>query len=214
MHGVNVMLLSFGCYSSSFHLYKALHLVHKEHKRWLKPQGEVGAEAVVVADRIMADTEGEAVVVEVESQTKDPSVVLEGVMVDGEEVVKSRGANVDELSAKAEAIRAKRFKPTALIDIKKSTCVGCIHPWLCTRCGVRGDRSIFLCMGCSLPVATELYPYHVCGNYIQPLSIWCKDCATIVALDKKGFCILCRRSPSEFSKGEDNGEVVPDSQTN
>jgi hypothetical protein len=45
-----------------------------------------------------------------------------------------------------------------------STCEVCIHPALCLKCGIRGEPSIFLCLGCRLPVPKDLRSCEACGN--------------------------------------------------
>ncbi|KAI4994491.1 hypothetical protein ZWY2020_034132 [Hordeum vulgare] len=70
-----------------------------------------------------------------------------------------------------------------------STCEVCIHPALCRKCGIRGEPSIFLCLGCRLPVPKDLPSCELCGNPLLCDNYWCKDCATTVAIDKDGICI-------------------------
>src|SRR4051812_39411500 len=112
---------------------------------------------------------GEAVGVEV--------VEVDQVMVDEDidrrlEVLSAeldrRRAHAKEVFAKLEAIRTKKFKPSPPIDVQQSTCEGCINPLMCIKCGVTGDRTIFRCMGCKLPVPKKLLSCEVCGNDILP----------------------------------------------
>jgi hypothetical protein len=93
-----------------------------------------------------------------------------------------------------------------------STCEVCIHPALCLKCGVRSEPSIFLCLGCRLPVPTDLRSCESCGNPCLCDNFWCKDCATTVAINKEGVCIRCRRSPSIYLENEKKAHDVPDSQ--
>jgi hypothetical protein len=93
-----------------------------------------------------------------------------------------------------------------------STCEVCIHPALCLKCGVRGDPSIFVCLGCRLPVPTDLRCCEACGNPCLCDNFWCKDCATTVAINEEGVCIRCRRNPSIYLEEEKKAHNVPDSQ--
>ena len=119
-----------------------------------------------------------------------------------------RRAHQAELFAKAEYIRTHQLVPT----IYTSTCEGCLRPAVCKKCGVRGDLSIFLCLGCRLPAPQVLRCCDVCANPIQPNNTCCKHCATTVAVNSEGTCTLCGRSPSKLSKEEDDGMAVPETE--
>ncbi|KAI4988705.1 hypothetical protein ZWY2020_035945 [Hordeum vulgare] len=93
-----------------------------------------------------------------------------------------------------------------------STCQVCIHPALCRKCGIRCEPSIFLCLGCRLPVPKDLPSCELCGNPLLCDNYWCKDCATTVAINKDGVCIRCRRNPSIYLDDEKEVQNVPDSQ--
>ena len=121
-----------------------------------------------------------------------------------------RRARQDDIFAKIEYIRTHALEPT----IYTSTCEGCLHPVVCNRCGVHGNISIFVCLGCRLPVPQVFRYCDVCGKPIQPNNTWCKDCATTVCLNKQGICILCGRSPSKLSKDEDDVLALPETEAN
>jgi hypothetical protein len=93
-----------------------------------------------------------------------------------------------------------------------SSCEVCIYPPMCLKCGIRGEPSIFLCLGCRLPVPTDLRCCEACGNPCLCDNFWCKDCATTVAINKEGICIRCRRNPSMYLEDEKIEHNVPDSQ--
>ncbi|EMS50764.1 hypothetical protein TRIUR3_01159 [Triticum urartu] len=104
-----------------------------------------------------------------------------------------------------EVVRKTYSNPT-------STCEVCIHPALCLKCGIRGEASIFLCLGCRLPVPKDLRSCESCGNPCLCDKFWCKYCATTVAINKDGVCIRCRRNPSIYLEDEKKAHNVPDSQ--
>ncbi|KAF7108970.1 hypothetical protein CFC21_109318 [Triticum aestivum] len=104
-----------------------------------------------------------------------------------------------------EVVRKSYSNPT-------STCEVCIHADLCLKCGIRGEASIFLCLGCRLPVPKDLRSCESCGNPCLCDNVWCKDCATTVAINKDGVCIRCHRNRSIYLEDEKKAHNVPDSQ--
>jgi hypothetical protein len=166
---------------------------------------EVDSHAVVEmdVDEVVHEQEGEGAVkdeVKAVVEVVDNNVVLQG------------RARVDEQFARAEFIRNNNLALTESTAMYTSTCPGCIYPAVCRRCGVRGENSIFLCIGCSLPVPKDLHSCDVCGNPLLCDKYWCKDCATTVGLDKDGVCICCNRNPSNYVDAKQNVEFVPDTQ--
>ncbi|KAI5006017.1 hypothetical protein ZWY2020_033260 [Hordeum vulgare] len=88
----------------------------------------------------------------------------------------------------------------------------CIHPTLCRKYGIRGEPSIFLCLGCRLLVPKDLPSCELCGNPMLCDNYWCKDSATTVVINKDGVCIRCRRNPSIYLNDEKKVQNVTDSQ--
>ncbi|KAI4991403.1 hypothetical protein ZWY2020_039774 [Hordeum vulgare] len=86
------------------------------------------------------------------------------------------------------------------------------NPISTCECGIRGEPSIFLCLGCRLLVPKDLPSCELCGNPLLCDNYWCKDCATTVAINKDGICIRCRRNPSIYLDDEKEVQNVPDSQ--
>jgi hypothetical protein len=98
--------------------------------------------------------------------------------------------------------------------VLSSTCEVCICPSVCNRCGVRGDSTIFQCLGCKRAVPQDLRRCELCANVIVPMKYWCKDCSTTIAMGKDGYCFICGRNSSEVEEDEENEEFVPDTMEN
>jgi hypothetical protein len=149
--------------------------------------------------------------------------------VEGEIVVAAKGEVM--VAAEGEAMVAAEVESVAAMvamegepddgksdvdhGVITSTCVVCICPSVCNKCGVCGGSAIFQCLGCKLPVPRDMRRCHVCGNEILSYKFWCKDCATKVALDKEGYCLICGRNSNKVEKEDEDSVVfVPDTLEN